>query len=57
MTVSQAYLQESITSKWWLSSKVEGWNFTKKTLKFVNYMKTDFVFTGLNLNVIIQKKH
>jgi len=32
LTVSQAFLQESITSKWWLSSKVEAWNFTKKIL-------------------------
>jgi len=30
LTFSQEFLQESITSKWWLSSKVEAWNFTKK---------------------------
>jgi len=30
--LSQALLQESFTSKWWLSSKVETWNFTKYKL-------------------------
>jgi len=54
---SQLFSQESLTSKWWLSSKVEAWNFTKnKVLKLVNSMKMDFVFTGLNLNIIIHKK-
>jgi len=33
---SQALLQESFTSKWWLSSKVEAGNFTKnKLLKLI----------------------
>jgi len=37
--LSQALLQESFTSKWWLSSKVAVWNFTKnKLLKLVNLM-------------------
>jgi len=30
LTVLQAFLQESITSKWWLSSEAEAWNFTNK---------------------------
>jgi len=30
------------TSKWWLSSKIEAWNFTKNKLsKFVNSTKMD----------------
>jgi len=27
--LSQGLLRESFTSKWWLSSKVEAWNFVK----------------------------
>jgi len=46
--MSQALLQESVTSKWWwLSPKVEAWNFTKnKLLKLVNLMKIKFLFAG-----------
>jgi len=29
----------------------------KQTLKFVNSTKMDFVFAGLDLNIIIQKKN
>jgi len=54
---SQTLLQESFTSDRWLSFKVETWRFTKnKLLKLVNSMKVDFLFAGLNLNRIIQKK-
>jgi len=54
---SQALLQESFTSKWWLSSKVKAWGFTKnKLLKLVISMPIDFLFAGTNLNIIIQKK-
>jgi len=31
-----AFLQENFTSKWWLSSKVEAWNFTKNKLLKLN---------------------
>jgi len=49
--------QETFTIKWWLSFEVETWKFTKnKLLKLVNSRKTDFLFAGLNLNRIIQKK-
>jgi len=49
-------LQESSTSKWWLSSKVEAPNFTtNKLFKLVNLIKMIFLFLGLNLNIIIQK--
>jgi len=45
-TFSQALLQESLTSKLWILSKVEHWNFTKnKLLKLVNSMKID-LFAG-----------
>jgi len=54
---SQALFQESFASKWWFSSEVEPWNFTKyKLLKLVNSMKMDFLFAGFNLNIIIRKK-
>jgi len=54
---SQALLKKGFTSKWWLSSKVKAWNFTKnKLLKFVNSMKADFLFDGVNMNIINQKK-
>ena len=53
----QTLSQESFMRKWWLSFEVETWNFTKnKILKLVNSRKTNFLFTGLNLNRIIQKK-
>jgi len=43
--------------KWWLSFKVGTSKFTKnKFLKLVNSMKADFLFAGLNRNMIIQKK-
>jgi len=29
---SQALLHESFTRKWWLSSKIEAWNFTENKL-------------------------
>jgi len=46
-------LLESFTSKWWLSSKIEAWSFTKNKLeKLVNRV----LFAGLILNIIIQKK-
>jgi len=33
--------------KWWLSSTVEAWKFTKnKLLTLVNSMKVDFLFAG-----------
>jgi len=42
---SQALSQESFTSKCWLSSNVETWNFTKnKLLKLVNSMKADLLY-------------
>jgi len=55
---SQALLQEPFTSKWWFSSKLEPRKFILKThfLKLVNSKKMDFLFSGLDLNIIIQKK-
>ena len=54
--ISQALLQERFTSKWWLSSKVETWNFAKyKLLKIANLMKIDFLFPSSNLNTIVQE--
>jgi len=48
---SQPLLQGSLTSKSWLWSKVEAWNFTEnKLFKLANSMKTDIIFAGLNLN-------
>jgi len=39
---SQSVLHERFMSKWWLSSKIEAWNFTKnKFEKLVNSMKID----------------
>jgi len=39
---SQALLHDSFTSKWWLSFKIETWNFIKnKLLKFINATKKD----------------
>jgi len=53
---SQALLHESFSSKWWLSSKVETWNFTKyKLLNFFNSTKMDYVFSGINLNILFKK--
>ena len=53
----QLFSQKSFMSKWWFSSKAEVWNFTKnKLLKLVNSMKIDYLFAGLNLNIIIQKR-
>jgi len=41
--VSQSVLHERFISKWWLSSKIETWKFTKNKLeKLVNSMKIDF---------------
>jgi len=38
-------LEESFTSKWWLSFKVEIWKCTKNYLsKLVGSMKEDFLF-------------
>ena len=43
--------------KWWLSFEEETWKFAKnKLLKLANSRKTDYLFAGLNLNRIIQKK-
>jgi len=54
---SQTLLKESFTSKWRLSFKVETWKSTKnKLLKLGNSTKADFLFIGLNMNIIIQKK-
>ena len=54
---SQALLHESFTSKWWLSFKIETWNFIKnKLLKYFNSTKMDCVFAGLNLNILFKKK-
>jgi len=54
---SQAHFHESYTSKWWFWSKEETWNVTKnKLLKLVNSVKANFLFAGLNLNTIVQKK-
>jgi len=54
---SQALLHESFTSKWWLSFKIETWNFIKnKVLKYFNSTKMDCVFAGLNLNILFFKK-
>jgi len=51
---SQALLHESFTSKWWLSFKIETWNFIKKKLlKFFNSTRMDCVFAGLNLNILL----
>jgi len=50
-------LHESFSSKWWLSFKIETWNFIKnKVLKFINSTKMDYVFAGLNLNILFLKK-
>jgi len=55
---SHALLQENFTSNFWFLSRVEARNFTKnKLLKLVNSTKTDFLFSELNLNLIIQKKN
>jgi len=40
---SSSVLHERFISKWWLSSKIETWKFTKNELeKLVNSMKIDF---------------
>jgi len=50
---SQALLHESFMSSWWLSFKIETWNFIKnKLLKFFNSTKMDYAFAGLNLNIL-----
>jgi len=50
---SQALLHESFTSKWWLSFKIETWKFIEnKLLKYFNSTKMDYVFAGLNLNIL-----
>jgi len=49
-------LHESFTSKWWLSFKIETWNFIKnKLLKYFNSTKMDYVFAGLKLNILLKK--
>ena len=41
---SQALLHESFMSKWWLSFKIETWNFIKnELLKFFNSTKIDYL--------------
>ena len=53
---SQALLHESFTSKWWLSFKIETWNFIKnKVLKYFNSTKIEYVLVGLNLNILFRK--
>ena len=53
---SQALLHEGFTSKRWLSFKTETWNFIKcKLLTFFNSTKMDYVFAGLNLNILFKK--
>jgi len=50
---SQTLLHESFTSKWWLLLKIETWIFIKnKLFKFFNSTKMDYVFAGLNLNIL-----
>jgi len=50
---SQALLHESFTSKWWLSFKIETWNFIEnKLLQFFNSTKMNYVIGGLNLNIL-----
>jgi len=40
---SSSVLHERFISKWWLSSKIETWKFTRNKLeKLVNSMKIDF---------------
>ena len=51
---SHALLRENLTIKWWLWSRAEARNFIKN--KFFNSTKLDFLFAGLTLNLIIQKK-
>jgi len=53
---SPALLHEGFTSKWWLSFKIETWNFIKnELLKFFNSTKMDNVFAGLNLKILFKK--
>jgi len=52
---SQALLHESFSSKWWLSFKTETWNFIKKTFKIFQFNEMDYVFAGLNLNILFKK--
>jgi len=57
MIFTTAFAKQRFTRKWRLSSKVKAWNFTKnKLLKLVSSMKADFIFVGVNVNIIIQKK-
>jgi len=53
---SQALLHESFTSKWWLSCKIKTWNFIKnKLFNFFNSTKMDYIFAGLNMNILFKK--
>jgi len=55
-TFSQALLHESFATKWWLSFKIETWNFIKnKLLKFLCSTKMNYVFAGSNLNILLEK--
>jgi len=48
---SQALLHESFISKWWLSSKIETWNFENELLKFFNSTKIDLCICRLKYNL------
>ena len=54
---SQALFQRKFYDQWWLSSKVETWNFTKyKLFKLANSTKKDLSLAGWNLNSYVQEK-
>jgi len=51
---SQALLHESFTSKWWLSFKIEAWNFIEdELLKFFSPTKIDLYICRLKSEHII----
>jgi len=55
---TSVFAKKRFTSKWWLSSKVKAWNFTKnKLLKLFNSMKAYFLFPGVNVNIIFREKN
>jgi len=52
---AQALLHESFTSKWWLSFKIETWNFIKKTFTIFQFNENGLCIFRLKSEHIIQK--
>jgi len=56
MRFSQPRLQESFTSKWWLWSKVDAWNFTRKKLVTSQFNESRLFICRISWTQLLRKK-